>query len=160
MIVNSFLPVPRMDHVLLPGYILYQYDRCLYFRFFYGEFSVHCCCMILYQVGNIIIWTYHSNVRDNSSIRTIFSCVAPLCCKKLGNILKGPRPAYLYLCTRKRNTPFYEVSPSLFLIAVTHPMNTRHTLVYTLGYPGTKPGCYGHSLVGTSVPNLVILVIF
>ena len=34
MIVNSFPPVPRMDH------ILYEYDRYPSFRFLHGEFSI------------------------------------------------------------------------------------------------------------------------
>ena len=31
---------------------------------------------------------------------------------------------------------------------------------YSGGYPGTEPGCFGHTRVGTRVPNLVVLVIF
>ena len=27
-------------------------------------------------------------------------------------------------------------------------------------YPGTKPGCFDHTRVGTWVPNLVVLIIF
>ena len=70
----------------------------LSFRLLYGRFSIGCCCVVY----GIIPGRYYYRlitifVRDNiSSISTIFSCVAPFCCKKLGNTLKTPRLAYSY----------------------------------------------------------------
>ena len=105
MIVNSFPPVPRMDHILC------EYDKYRSFRFFFTEFSIHCCCMV-HQVGTTRLFTiylWETTACCCMQYSYYFSQVAPFYYEKLGSILKGPRPAYLNFCTRNRNAPFYRL---------------------------------------------------